>query len=136
MMSEAEVQSRIMMEAAKYGIILWRNNSGAGKFVDEETGNTSHVRFGLGNISKQQNKKIKSSDLIGIWTRILPIGVDFSAPVGQFIAIEVKKEGWKYNPNDEREVAQKAYIDYVIARGGVAGFCASVVDFIKVIGRA
>ena len=132
-MSEAEVQSRIMMEAAKYGIILWRNNSGAGKFVDEETGNTSHVRFGLGNISKQQNKEIKSSDLIGI----MPIhGVPGRDVVGVFIAVEVKKEGWKYNPNDEREVAQKAYIDYVIARGGVAGFCASVVDFLKVIGRA
>jgi len=140
MMSEAEVQSRIMMEAAKYGIILWRNNSGAGKFVDEETGNTSHVRFGLGNISKQQNSRFKSSDLIGIMPKMFwfenKIGYVESRTFGIFIAVEVKKEGWKYNPNDEREVAQKAYIDYVIARGGVAGFCASVVDFLKVIGRA
>ena len=125
MMSEAEVQSRIMMEAAKFGIVLWRNNSGAGKFVDEETGNTSYVRFGLGNISKEQNKKIKSSDLIGI----IPI-------TGIFIAVEVKKEGWKYNPNDKREVAQKAYIDYVIARGGIAGFCQNVDDFSRLIGRS
>ena len=129
MMSEAEVQSRIMMEAAKYGIILWRNNSGAGKFVDEETGNTSHVRFGLGNISKQQNSRFKSSDLIGIY----PYQTIAHGTIGIFIAVEVKKEGWKYNPNDEREVAQKAYIDYVIARGGVAGFCSSIVDFLKLI---
>ena len=128
MMSEAEVQSRIMMEAAKYGIILWRNNSGAGKFVDEETGNTSHVRFGLGNISKQQNSRFKSSDLIGI----MPPTFENMCG-GVFIAIEVKKEGWKYNPNDEREQAQKAFIDFVKSKGGIAGFASSVVDFLKLI---
>ena len=62
MMSEAEVQSRIMMEAALYGIVLTRNNVGAGQFVDEETGNKSFVRFGLWNDSPKRNKVFKSSD--------------------------------------------------------------------------
>lgn len=123
MMSESEVQSRIMMEAAKYGIVLTRNNVGAGKFVDEETGNTSFVRFGLFNASREQQAKLKSSDLIGI----IP-------PTGRFIAIEVKREGWKYT-GTPREVAQKAFIDFVIARGGIAGFCQNVDDFSRLIGR-
>lgn len=112
----------IMLEAPKYGVVLMRNNMGAGKFIDEETGNTSFVRFGLNNLSKEQNEKIKSSDLIGIWS-------------GRFIAIEVKKEGWKFNPKDKREVAQKAFIDWMIANNGIAGFCASVEDFLRLIGR-
>lgn len=124
MMSEAEVQSRIMMEAALYGIVLTRNNVGAGQFVDEETGNTSFVRFGLFNASREQQAKLKSSDLIGI----IPTS-------GRFIAIEVKREGWKYT-GTPREQAQKAFIDFVKSKGGIAGFAASVDDFLKIIGKA
>ena len=122
MKSESEVQQLIMLEAPKHGVILMRNNMGAGKFIDEQTGNTSFVRFGLNNLSKEQNEVIKSSDLIGIWS-------------GRFIAVEVKKEGWKFNPKDKREVAQKAFIDWMIANNGIAGFCASVEDFLRLIGR-
>ena len=124
MMSEAEVQSRIMMEAALYGIVLTRNNVGAGQFVDDETGNKSFVRFGLFNNSREQQSKLKSSDLIGI----VP-------PSGKFIAIEVKKEGWVYK-GTPREVAQKAFIDFVIARGGIAGFCSSVDDFAQLMSKS
>ena len=120
--SESEVQQLIQLEAARIGCILMRNNNGAGTFVDEQTGNKSYVRFGLNNLSKEQNEKIKSSDLIGIFS-------------GRFIAIEVKKEGWKFNPKDKREVAQKAFIDWMIANNGIAGFCASVEDFLRLIGR-
>ena len=135
--SESEVQSLIMMEAAKHGIMLWRNNSGAGSFVDEETGSTSYVRFGLGNISREQNQKIKSSDLIGIMpVDPTPDEYPWSVTMGVFIAIEVKKEGWVYNPKVKREVAQLAYIDFVNSKGGVAGFAASVDDFLKLIGRS
>ena len=129
MMSESEVQSRIMMEAAKYGIMLWRNNSGAFK---DETGRM--VFYGLGVVSKQQNSRIKSSDLIGIYN--LPTTQGDLSGIGVFIAVEVKHEGWKYNPNDEREQAQKAFIDFVKSKGGIAGFASSVVDFLKLIGRA
>ena len=121
MKSESEVQQLIMLEAPKIGCILMRNNSGAGKFIDENTGNESYVRFGLNNLSKEQNKKIKSSDLIGLMG-------------GRFIAIEVKKEGWKFNPKNEREVAQLAFIDWIKANNGWAGFCSSVAEFRKLLG--
>lgn len=120
--SESEVQQLIQLEAAKYGCILMRNNNGAGMFKDEDTGQESYVRFGLGNISKDHNERMKSSDLIGIMQ-------------GRFIAIEVKKEGWKFNPKMKREQAQLAFINFVIAHNGIAGFCASVDDFLNLIKR-
>ena len=46
----------------------------------------------------------------------------------------VKKEGWKYT-GAQREVAQKAFMDWIITQGGIAGFCASVDDFLKLIGK-
>lgn len=132
MKSESEVQQLIQMEAAKYGILLLRNNSGAGKFIDEETGQESYVRFGLGNISKQQNERIKSSDLIGIWN--LPTNQGDPSGIGVFIAVEVKKEGWKYT-GTPREVAQLAFIDLVKSKGGVAGFASNVDEFLRLIGK-
>ena len=123
MKSESIIQPEIMMHAALYGIVLTRNNVGAGQFVDDETGNKSFVRFGLFNASREQQAKLKSSDLIGI----IP-------PTGRFIAIECKREGWKYT-GTPREVAQKAFIDFVISKGGIAGFASSVVDFKQLIGQ-
>ena len=124
MKPESIVSQEIMIEAAKHGVVFMRNNSGAGVFVDEKSGQQSYVRFGLMNTSKEQNKRIKSSDLIAFWK-----------PFGLFVAVEVKKEGWVYNPKNEREVAQKAFIDFVNAGGGRAGFCQSVDDFLRLIGR-
>lgn len=120
--SESEVQQLIQLEAAKHGCILMRNNSGAGTFTDENTKQQSHVRFGLDNISKEHNERIKSSDLIGLWN-------------GLFVAVECKKEGWKFNPKDKREVAQLAFINFIKTHGGIAGFCSSVDDFLKLIGK-
>lgn len=115
--SESEVQQLILLEAPKHGVVLMRNNSGGFK---DETGRM--VFYGLGVVSKQQNERIKSSDLIGIYH-------------GRFIAIEVKREGWVHKPNDKREVAQLAFINWIISNGGVAGFCASVEDFLRLIGK-
>ena len=53
---------------------------------------------------------------------------------GRFVSIEVKKEGWKFNPNDRREVAQLAFIDWIKSNNGLAGFAASVDDALKIIG--
>ncbi len=115
--SESEVQQLIQLEAAKYGCILMRNNSGGYK---DDTGRM--IFYGLGVISKQQNERIKSSDLIGLYQ-------------GRFIAIEVKREGWKFNPNDKREVAQLAFIDWIKNNNGLAAFCASTDDFLRLIGK-
>ena len=117
MKSESEIQQLIVLEAAKYGCILMRNN--VGSFIDN---NGRCVRFGLLNLSKQQNERIKSSDLIGLYQ-------------GRFIAIEVKREGWSFNPKDKREIAQLAFITWIQNNNGLASFCQSTDDFLKLIGK-
>lgn len=106
-MSEADNQARIRIEAAKVGMILWRNNSGV--LLDV---NGRPVRYGLGNDSGQVNKVIKSGDLIGI------------APSGQFVSIEVKPDGWRYTGKG-REQAQENWRRLVNSRGGIAIFATS-----------
>lgn len=120
MKSEDQVQQEIRLEAAKYGIVLWRNNSGALKDI---TGRV--VRYGLANESKIGNLKFKSSDLIGI-----------EPNTGKIVAVECKEENWNENKNfDARETAQKNFIEFVKARGGLAGFASSVISFKKIIGK-
>lgn len=117
--SEAGVQSQITLEAARRGMRLWRNNSGAA--VDERG---VPVRFGLGNISAQVNSVMKSSDLIGI----TPVRCHCGAAYGVFTAYEVKKPGWVFRQSDKRAVAQLNYINIVIASGGIAKFIQRVED--------
>lgn len=122
---ESEIQQLILIEASKHNIKLWRNNSGAMK---DATGRV--VRFGLGNTSEVLSKELKSSDLIGI----TPFMVQ-GQMVGIFTAIECKREGWVFKPNDKREQAQMNYINAVISRGGLAGFASSIDQFLKIVRR-
>lgn len=119
--SEAEAQQQIRMEAPKRGIRLWRNNNGATK---DETGRS--IRYGLANDSAPMNRKIKSSDLIGITpVVILPnhIGMTF----GVFTSIEVKRAGWKFTGSD-REIAQRKWIELIISLGGYGKFATGAGD--------
>ncbi len=127
-MSESEIQQKIQMEAVPLWVHLMRNNSGAFK---DATGR--FVRFGLDNTSAKRNEQIKSSDLIG-FTQVV-IGPEHVGKLfAVFTAIEVKSEDWKPS-TDKREKAQRAFIDWVIAKGGIAGICNSVESFRKIIGR-
>ena len=124
---EDEVSQLGIIQAAKCGSFLLRNNS----FVLKNKEGTP-VRAGLGNISQEQNKKFKSSDYVGITPiKITPDMV--GKTIGIFTAVEFKKEGWIFNPNDDHEKAQLAFIDWVNARGGIAGFAASVDDVVKLL---
>ena len=138
--TESQVQQEIMIEAAKHGITLTRNNVGAGQYIDENTGNTSYVRFGLFNESRDKNRKMKSSDLFGLWPGVSHRWVDGPNGRAYFwsavpIFIEVKKEGWVFNPKNKREIAQRNFIEFVKEKGAVAGFCQSVGDFLRLIGK-
>ena len=116
MRSESVIQQEIMMEGPRFNNLLLRNNSGAFKDADGRL-----VRFGLGSVSKKHSDVIKSSDLIGMTTFVVTPEM-VGMVMGQFTAVEVKREGWKRNLNDKRENAQEAFIDLVRSKGGCAGF--------------
>lgn len=126
MKSESEVQQEIRLTSPKYKVSLLRNNQGAFK---DETGRL--VRFGLGNESP--NQAYRSSDLIGfIEVTVTPEMVGKSIAV--FTAVEVKKENWKPS-NDQRELFQRNFIEWVKSKGGIAGMVKSVDEFIALITR-
>lgn len=119
--SESNVQSRIRLEAARKNMHLWRNNVGATPAKCGHCGEALQpVRYGLANDSAKLNRVIKSSDLIGIRpVKILPVHV--GQVIGQFVAREVKAEGWTFS-GTEREMAQQRFIELVAANGGDAAF--------------
>ena len=129
MKSEATVMQLVRLEASRRGARVFRNNNGAA--VDKDG---RHIRYGLGNESKQINQVIKSSDLIGITPVVITPDM-VGKTVGVFTVIEVKKEGWKYTgdmpcickPGKPQcihchEKAQKTFIDMINNLGGKAQF--------------
>jgi hypothetical protein len=121
MTSEAAVQQEIRLEASKRGITLMRNNNGACK---DQTGR--QIRYGLMNDSAKLNKKIKSSDLIGITPVIITQNM-VGQKIGIFTAVEVKHSGWRWR-GDDRELAQQKFGDLVVSKGGIFMFAQSVED--------
>lgn len=125
--SEAEVQAEVQTNAFGKGCVLMRNNSGVLKDVGGRP-----VRFGLGNVSKQQNDNLKSSDLVG-FTRITVTPEMVGHTLAVFTAVEVKEEGWKRSPTDKRERAQDNFIRWIKANGGFAGFANCLNDLYKIL---
>lgn len=116
-LSEAAVQNNVRLEASRKGGRLWRNNVGA---YSEQYPPTPGTRWGLCNDSHQQNKIIKSADLIGI--RPVVIGAEhFGQTLGLFVARECKPGGWQYC-GDEHELAQLKFLELVATLGGDASF--------------
>lgn len=113
---EGDVQARIRLDAPKWGGALWRNNNGS---AYNKQGRP--VRFGVGNDSVKINRVWKSSDLVGI------------APGGTFLAVECKREGWRWTGTD-RERAQWNFLTNVQALGGRAGFATCVEDARRIAG--
>lgn len=120
--SEARVQDEIRLEAARLGIRLWRNNSGAYK---DNTGRW--VRYGLANDSAQLNERLKSPDLIG-WRKRLITQDMVGGTIGQCVMREVKPEGWFFTAT-EHEAAQLAFMNLGLIDGCDVCFASSVGTF-------
>jgi len=120
---ESTVQQEIQIQAMNSGCHLMRNNSGA---CMDDTGRL--VRYGLGNVSKQHNERIASSDLIG-FTKITITPDMVGKTLAVFTAVEVKKEEWNPKTYSKRETAQFNFINWIRNNGGFAGFANSVDKF-------
>lgn len=121
--SEVRQQSLIRLDAAEHGVWMTRNNVGALQDIRGVP-----VRYGLANESKEQNKQVKSADLIGI--RPVLIGPHHVGKViGQFVSREVKHETWQYK-GDAHEVAQLNWCNFVISKGGDACFATGPGTFV------
>lgn len=121
--SEARVQSLMRIEAAQNGYWLTRNNVGV--LPNPETGQP--VRYGLANESAQENKIVKSGDLIGFRKRLI-VPSDVGTVIAQFASRECKAEGWKFTGKG-REKAQAAWRDFVNNNGGDAAFASGPGSF-------
>ncbi len=107
--SEKAVEHEIMLDAARNGHYLTKNNKGA---LKDSTGRW--VRFGLANSSKQESDTFASADLIGIYQ--VTVTPDMIGQViGQFYSVEVKKPG-----KGRITQAQRQWAALVTAKGGRA----------------
>lgn len=121
--SEANVQARVRLEAARKGVHLWRNNSGAGSVVNPKQLcprckplARTFIRWGLGNDSSRINEVVKSADLIGWRPRIITFD-DVGKTIAQFVSRECKREDWRYSGTPE-EAAQNRWHALVLRDGG------------------
>jgi hypothetical protein len=112
---EADVLGHVRLSASRAGWRVFRNNVGA-----THTHDGRFIRYGLANDSKRVNESLKSSDLIGIRpVRIDPIHL--GRTLGQFIAIECKRPGWRFT-NTKREAAQQRFLLMIESLGGCGLF--------------
>ena len=127
---EAKSSQEVKLRAVDYRCKLFRNNSGC---LPNREG--VPVRYGLGNISKKHNAKIKSSDEIGFTpVLITPEMVGKTIPV--FTALEIKTDKFKIKDNyreGSREAAQLKFINIIKEAGGLAGFARNSGDVDQII---
>lgn len=126
--SEARVQQEIRIASIVTGSNLLRNNVGV---LPDARG--VPVRFGAANESKEENERLKSSDLIG-WTEVTITPDMVGRTFAVYTSVEVKEEGWIYRAT-KREIAQKRWNDLVGASGGFSGFASNVAQFLEIVRR-
>ena len=91
-MNEDQVTDSYLVKVSQLGWRLLRNNSGAFK-----TPEGRWIRFGLGNISKEHNKRYKSADYIGIKPVLITPDM-VGTTIGQFASVELKGTTGKIEP--------------------------------------
>jgi hypothetical protein len=112
-MSEQAIQQRIRLACSRGATRLWRNNTGA---LRDERGQL--VRYGLCP---------GSADLIGYRSVVITPEM-VGATLAQFAAVEVKTPTGRPTPE------QTAFLDHVLAAGGLAGIARSVEDAERILG--
>lgn len=118
---EAWTQSVVRLEAPRHGIQLFRNNVGAWKERDPDTGSVKRVvRYGLMNDSQEVNERWKSGDLVGL-RPVLITPAHVGHVIGQFVSRECKHPGWTWS-GDQHEMAQLAWAGLIMKNGGDARF--------------
>jgi len=115
MTSETAIQNHTRRDFAFIGP-NWRNNVGA--LLDARG---VPVRYGLANETKAENKRTKSSDIIGITPTLVTADMVGSI-VGIFTALETKHSAWVFKPDDPHTIAQLNFHNIVRNAGGYAGF--------------
>lgn len=131
MTPEGVAQQKVRERGSAWLMRLFRNNSG----VLPNPDTFRPVRFGLGNESKEINKELKSSDLIG-GTPIIITPEMVGKTVCIFTTIEAKPEGFvekKSYPKKSREYGQKNWIDLFKSLGAIAGFASCPEDVDKIM---
>lgn len=123
--SESATSKECELIAARAGQRLWRNNNGS---LQNDKG--TWVRYGLGNTSKKINEVMKSSDYIGIKTKIIT-PADIGRKVGIFIAAEMKEPNWHMTKSDKRAQAQATFGAVVENAGGEFRFITHQSQFEK-----
>lgn len=114
--SEAWVSQQTTLRMADAMGVPMRNNVGA---CEDTTGRL--VRYGLLNTSAQENRRFKSSDIVGpVPITIQPHHV--GKVLGVFANFETKRSDWRFRPSDERAAAQLRYIELMRSVGCIAGF--------------
>ena len=114
--SEAAVLAQTRLQAT---YPLFRNNVG---MATDARGN--HINYGLANDTPGVREKYGSSDLIGI-EPILITAEHVGDTIGQFVALEIKRVGWKFK-GTPREIRQQNFINLIEANGGHASFVTGV----------
>lgn len=114
--TEAGVLVSARLLASRAGWRVWRNNLGG---HHDESGR--FIRYGIANDSAAVNRMVKSGDLIG--GRPVLIGPEhIGTTIMQFVSLEGKRPGWRFNPNNPREAAQMRWAELVNGMGGYAVF--------------
>lgn len=104
---------------------IYRNNLGV--FINPKG---VPVRFGIANDSAQLNRRIKSSDFIG-GRPVLITQQMVGTVIEQFTCVEGKRPGWRFNQNDEHEVAQMRWHEIRMLNGGHSIFATCAADLHK-----
>lgn len=133
--SESYAQQQARFDIARAGGLSWRNNVGATPAKIEANCpkcgfrheiKQRVVRYGLANDSEKLNAVVKSSDLIGVVPRLITPQM-VGTTIGQFLAVECKRPGWKYSGKG-REVQQQSFLTAVLKKGGFAQFSTGAVQ--------